>query len=334
MVKTGESIQQAISNIPPGGSILVQPGNYIENLYVSKPIQIHSKSASHIFGQIVVNASNVTLKGFTLYRLDPSSSALTITGHSSASSVLNCRIIGMPETKSLSQGGSAAAVHCTGCSQLIFVNNIIENWKYGFRVDEEGSITVQSNVFRSCMAALEIVSTSTARLIRNFFVKNLLVIQILQHKSIFVAQITAEGNVFENNLAVGTSSDGSKISLDGLNYIVGPSFDSETRLKPLHHIYGSTLQSHPSLQMPQRLHVSGSCQSSLSPTAEYCASLQALEYPNYNSDHCDCSRLQVPGKIYTTSLAEYIIRFDLSEPCDLGTRLGLFCTVRVSIPER
>lgn len=307
MVKNGESIQRAISNIPPGGSILVQPGNYIENLYINKPVQIHSKSASHIFGQIVVNASNVTLKGFTLYRLDPSSSALTITGHSSASSVLNCRIIGMPETKSLSQAGSAAAVNCTGCSELIFVNNIIENWKYGFRVDEEGSITVQSNVFRFCMAALEIVSTSTARLIRNFFVKNLLAIQILQHKSIFVAQITAECNVFENNLAVVTSSDGvleSKISLDGLNYIVGPSFDSETRLKPLHHIYGSTLQSHPSLQMPQRLHVSGSCQHSLAPTAEYCASLQALEYPNYSNDHCDCSSLQVPGKIYTMSLAE------------------------------
>ena len=298
-VKNGESIQRAINNTPPGGSILVQLGNYAENLYINKPIQIHSNSASHIFGQIIVDASNVTLKGFTLYRLDPSNSAVTITAHSSASSVLNCRFVGMPEMKSRSQGGSAAAVHCTGCSELIFANNIVENWKCGLQVDGEGSITVQSNVFRSCITALEIVSTSTARLIRNLFVKNLVAIQILQHESIFSAQITAEGNVFENSLAVVTSSDGvheGNVSLGSLNYIVGPSFDGETGLKPLQHIDRSTLHSYPSLvnlEMPQRLHVSGSCQNTTGSTTEYCASLHP---PSYDRKHCDCSSLRVSSK--------------------------------------
>ena len=292
-VTSGESIQQALGKVPPGTSILVQSGNYIENLHITKPVHIISKSSSHIFGQIVVDASNVTLNGFTLYSLDPSLSTITITALSSASFVLNCRFAGTPEMKSNTE--SAAAVHCAGCSELSLVNNIVENWKHGLQVDKDSSITVQSNVFRSCKTAIKISHTSTASLIRNLFVENVVAIQIQQHESTFQAQINTEGNVFENNLVtVAPSVLGGNISLGSLGYTVGPTFGDETGLMLLS---GLALQEDlPPLNLrdTQRLIISGSCQNSQDPTSEYCSTLY-IRQDQSRDDHCDCSSFS--GKI-------------------------------------
>ena len=228
-VTSDESVQQVLGKVPPGASILVQPGKYVENLHITKPVHIISKSSSHIFGQIVVDASNVTLNGLTFYPLDASVSTITITALSSASFILNCRFTGTEEMKSLSDTESAAAVHCSGCSELSLVNNIVENWKHGLQVDEDSSITVQSNVFRSCETAVKISHTSTASLIRNLFAENLVAIQIQLHDSMLQAQINAEANVFENNLVtVEPSVLGGNVSLGSLGYTVGPTFGDET----------------------------------------------------------------------------------------------------------
>ena len=289
-VTSGESIQQALGKVPPGGSILVHPGTYIENLYITKPVHIISKSSSHLFGQIVVDASNVTLNGFTLYHLELSNSTVTITALSSASFILNCRFVGTPEMKSLSVTESAAAVHCAGCSELSFVNNIIENWKHGLRVDKDGSVTVQSNVFRSCTTAIKISHTSTASLIRNLFVGNLVAVQIQQHESTFQAQISTVGNVFENNLAIVVPNVlGSGISLGSLGYTVGPIFGDETGLMLSS---GLPLRGDlPPLELrdTQRLTISGNCQNSQNSSSEYCSTLHTQQDQSHGDDHCDCS---------------------------------------------
>ena len=285
-VTSDESIQQVLGKVPPGASILVQPGKYVENLHITKPVHIISKSSSHVFGQIVVDASNVTLSGLTFYPLDPSVSTITITALSSASFILNCRFTGTEEMKSLSDTESAAAVHCSGCSELSLVNNIVENWKHGLQVDKDSSITVQSNVFRSCKTAVKISHTSTASLIRNLFVENLVAIQIQLHDSMLQAQINAEANVFENNLVtVEPSVLGGNVSLGSLGYTVGPTFGDETGQMLLS---GLALQGDlPPLNLrnTQRLTISGSCQNSKDPTSAYCSTLQDQSH----DDHCDCS---------------------------------------------
>ena len=289
-VTSGESIQQALSKVPPGGSVLVHPGTYIENLYITKPVHIISKSSSHLFGQIVVDASNVTLNGFTLYHLKLSDSTITITALSSASFILNCRFVGTPEMKSLFVTESAAAVHCAGCSELSLVNNIIENWKHGLRVDKDSSVTVQSNVFRSCTTATKISHTSTASLVRNLFVGNLVAIQIQQHESTFQAQISTVGNVFENNLVtVAPSVLGGGISVDTLGYTVGPIFGDEMGLMlssglPLQGVL-------PPLELrdTQRLTIFGNCENSQNSSSEYCSTLHTQQDQSHGDDQCDCS---------------------------------------------
>lgn len=288
-VTSDESIQQALGKVPPGASILVQPGKYVENLHITKPVHIISKSSSHVFGQIVVDASNVTLNGLTFYPLDPSLSTITITALSSASFILNCRFTGTEEMKSLSDTESAAAVHCAGCSELSLVNNIIENWKHGLQVDKDSSITVQSNVFRSCTTAIKISHTSTASLIRNLFVENLVAIQIQQHDSMLQAQINAEANVFENNLiTVEPSVLGGTVSLGSLGYTVGPTFGDETGLMLLSGLAQQGDLPPLNLRDTQRLTISGSCPNSKGPTSVYCSTLH-IQQDQSHDDHCDCS---------------------------------------------
>ena len=302
-VTSGDSIQQAVGKVPPGASILVHPGKYIENLHITKPVHIISKSSSHIFGQIVVDASNVTLNGFTFYSLDLSLSTITVTSLSSASFILNCRFTGTQEMKSLSDTESAAAVNCAGCSELSLVNNIVENWKHGLQVDKDSSITVQSNVFRSCKTAITISHTSTASLIRNLFVENVVAIRIQQLDSMFQAQLNTEGNVFERNLVtVEPSVLGGNVSLGSLGYTVGPTFGDETGLMLLS---GLALQGDLpplSLRDTQRLTISGTCQNSKDPTSEYCSTLHIQQ----DQSHCDCSSFS--GKNYVAHLMHVIIQ--------------------------
>lgn len=95
-VSEGDSIQTAINNAAPGSTIIVEKGNYMEDLIITKPITIQSENAvlqsEKIAFNITSTANNTIIKGFNIQMSTNSETAILI--NSSDCKILDNNIIG------------------------------------------------------------------------------------------------------------------------------------------------------------------------------------------------------------------------------------------------
>ena len=261
--KTYSSIRTAIKNSPVGSTVIVHPGVYSEDIFITKSVLVQSYSearanVTHIFGHIGIAASGVTLNGFSIY--PPTTSKPAITVYEGSTSILNCRLPGEIELRSLAQSDPIPAIYCISCSQFSLLNNILENWKVALVIENGSDVTIQSNVFKSTQIAVSIASTKSTRLTRNLFLQNDIAIQI-QHQD---TKLAVKSNVFHGNLKLLTHPDSYEGNFTAtMNYITTSSYlNYTTRSKTIQRMYNSLQRRDPPIQdlsIFSKLFVSGTC---------------------------------------------------------------------------
>ena len=261
--KAYSSIRTAIKNLPVGSTVIVHPGVYSEDIFITKSVQLQSYSkaranVTHIFGHIGIAASGVTVNGFSIY--PPTSSKPAITVYEGSTSILNCRLPGEIELRSLAQSNPIPAIYCISCSKFSLLNTILENWKVALVIENGSDVTIQSSVFKSTQIAVSIASTESARLARNLFLQNGIAIQI-QHKDTMLA---ATSNIFHGNLKLLTHPDSYEGNFTAtMNYITASSYlNHTTRSESIQRMYNSLQRGDPPVRdssMFSKLFVSGTC---------------------------------------------------------------------------
>ena len=99
------SIQAAVDSASPESVIFVSPDHYLEDICISKPMTLlagKNGQKAVIFGQILVESSNVTIDGFLFHALNSFKPSLVVINSSSVS-ILNCEFQSDKEIKFLMQ---------------------------------------------------------------------------------------------------------------------------------------------------------------------------------------------------------------------------------------
>lgn len=172
------SLQVAIDSAMTGSTILLEPGTYSENLYITKPLHLIAYGGAeetHMFGEISITAQDVTLQGMTFY--PPVKSFSTVTVYNSSVSIINCRFIDSLESTALYLPRPTIAIDCEHCPHLAVINNDFYRWKYAIVLKDAKNSVIQTNTFRSCQTAISIVAGGSIRVIGNLFRDNVLALE-------------------------------------------------------------------------------------------------------------------------------------------------------------
>ena len=222
------SVQDALASVPSGSTILVEKGNYFEDIVISKPVTLVSTDGANktaIFGSVFVNTSNVLLDGFSVYQINSSIPAVSVYD-SRECSVQNCKFLGRKDLLYNVEMLVAPALKIQNSSGINVFNNLIQSYKDGLFLQRSEHIAIQSNVFHSCLLSIKLSFTSILTLTRNWFKENLQVLKLSQDSFTDRIELTIQENVFEKNLVILDPLLDSRVDMIAKNnYISGASYN-------------------------------------------------------------------------------------------------------------
>ena len=197
------SIQAAVDSASPGGVVVVDSGHYVEDVHISKPLKLMARqddSRTIIFGQIHIESSNVTIDGFQFHAMKTFKPSLIVV-NSSRVSVINCEFHSKKEDKFLSQSDHhrASALRLQNSVNSQVINGLFIDHPVGLTIDNCTGCSARGNTFRSCLTALQTVSSDSVAISRNYFVRNLIALEI--DRFTLLTRVL-EKNVFEKNSAM------------------------------------------------------------------------------------------------------------------------------------
>ena len=151
-VTSGQSIQSAIDQTPEGGTVIVGPGTYNENLSITKEVSLISaqgrvdtkivgSDANSLLGTIDIgsNVNGVTIKGFTIEGINGNGSlekaAVYVRGNNEGLNILDNELI--------AKGDSALTSEFGGALKNTFIDGNIFSGKTFVGEDPDVSSTVQ-----------------------------------------------------------------------------------------------------------------------------------------------------------------------------------------------
>lgn len=172
------SLQDAIDSAVPGSTILLEPGTYTENLYITKPLHLIADGGAeetHMFGEVTITSPDVMLQGMTFYPSVKSFSTVTV--YNSSVSIISCRFIDSLESAALYSPRPTIAIDCKHCPRLVLTNNHFYRWKYATVLKDTEHSVIQTNTFRSCQTAVSVVAGGSIRIIGNLFRDNVLALE-------------------------------------------------------------------------------------------------------------------------------------------------------------
>lgn len=195
------SIQAAVDSVSPGSVIFVNPGHYVEDIYISKPLRLLTSKTGPktiIFGQILIESSNVTIDGFLFHSTTPFKPSLKVINSSSVS-ILNCEFHSSKELKFLTQLGHhprTSALLLQTSQNLQVMNGLFKDCRVGVAIDDCTGCNITGSTFRSCITAVQAVSCGSVRITRNYFVQNFVALgidnfELLEH--------ILDENIFDRN---------------------------------------------------------------------------------------------------------------------------------------
>jgi hypothetical protein len=203
--KTGTytSIQIAIDSARPGGVVIVEPGHYFEDIHITKPLMLLAKGDSSrtlIFGQLIIESSNVTIDGFQFHALNSLKSSLTVKNTSSVS-IQNCRFYGNKHFKFLSHSDHhrTSALHLQNSDNFYLINSFFRDCSVGLAMTNCTNCNIVGNNFSSCVAAVQTFSSDSIKIVRNYFVRNLVALEI---DTLKLVDHILDNNAFEKNSAI------------------------------------------------------------------------------------------------------------------------------------
>ena len=203
--KTGTytSIQAAIDSASPGGVIIVEPGHYFEDICIIKPMKLLARgdsSGTLIFGQLVIESSNVIVNGFQFHALNSLKSSLIVKNTTSVS-IQNCRFYSNKQFKFLSHSNHhrISALLLQNSKNFYLINCFFKDYSVGLAINNCTKCNIIGNSFTSCVAAFQTVSSDGVKIARNYFVQNLVA---LESDSLELIDHILDNNVFEKNSAI------------------------------------------------------------------------------------------------------------------------------------
>lgn len=252
-----DSIQTVIDAAPDGSTLYLDRGSFTEDLSIHKTVHIiapYGAIETHLFGEVVIRASNVTFQGITFYPAIKSYSTITI--NSSSASIINCRFIDSVESLSLYSPRPTVAVDCEHCSHVTVVNNDFYGWKHAVLLKRFDNARIQTNMFKSCQTALSIAVADGVRATGNHFLGNVVALEVVSPVDIDVFR---KNNIFSGNVIPFVC--GGKVQLFA-------GFQSDTQYS--RQVLGS-----------QFLHVTATCNITEDTTAtnEVCSSIRHVQLP-------------------------------------------------------
>lgn len=202
------SIQAAVDSAKPGSVIIVNPGHYIEDVHITKPLRLltggEDSHRTHIFGQLLIHSSNVTVDGFQFHTLNLLKSSLVVVNSSSVS-IQNCKFQGDRELKFLSPyNHHMSAFYLQNSVNLYLINSIFKDCSIGLAIENCSDCNIVGNSFSSCLTGLQTSSSDGIRIVSNYLVKNLIALKV--NDSVVFEHLLDE-NVFEKNSAVIKNDD-------------------------------------------------------------------------------------------------------------------------------
>ena len=203
--KTGTftSIQAAIDSARPGGVVIVEPGHYVEDIHITKPLELlvrGDSSKTLLFGQLVIESSNVTVDSFQFHTLNPHKSSLIVKNTTSVS-IENCQFYSNKQFKFLSHSNHprTSALRLQNSENFYLINSFFKDCSVGLAIDSCTKCNIVGNSFTSCLAAFQMSSSNSVQIARNYFVKNLVALEI---DSLELIVHILDRNTFEKNSAV------------------------------------------------------------------------------------------------------------------------------------
>ena len=258
------SIQSVLECSPAWTTIQIPAGKYFESLNITKPVVLIGRNGSRLtklFGKIFIASDNVTIDGLSIYPLDRSTSTIKVMSSNSVM-ISACQIARESNTKFDVAVKSVSAIHVINSTNVFIINNVLSNLGVGIDLKNCTSCTVQSNLFKSCWNAIQIIKCDSLRLVRNYFKENVLVLSDKGEEHVAFAG----KNLFEKNLdSVGTLTKVDSTIVRGVIYPLSPNSEKET-----------VLMTQP-VKRKARIIVTGSCSGKES-GSEICAFLQGLWY--------------------------------------------------------
>lgn len=200
---TYTSIQAAIDSAGPGGVVIIEPSHYFEDIHITKPLKLLAREDSSetlIFGQLVVESSNVTVNGFQIHALNLLKSSLVVKNATSVS-IQNCQFYGSKQFKFLSHSNhhSTSALHLQNSDNFHLINNFFKDFSVGLSINNCTDCTIVGNSLTSCVAAVHTISSNGVKITRNYFVRNLVT---LESESLELVDHILDNNIFEKNSAI------------------------------------------------------------------------------------------------------------------------------------
>ena len=200
---TYTSIQAAVDSARPGGVVIVEPGHYFEDIHITKPLMLLARGGSSgtlIFGQLIVESSNVTIDGFQFHALNSLKSSLTVK-NTTFVSIQNCRFYGNKQFKFLSHSNHyrTSALHLLNSKNFYLINSLFTDCSVGLAMNNCSDCNIVGNSFSSCVAAFQHFHSDGVKITRNYFVRNLMA---LESDSLEFTDHILDNNVFEKNSAI------------------------------------------------------------------------------------------------------------------------------------
>ena len=177
-VEKNDSLQGAIDSAANGSTVFVEPGSYIEHLYVNKTlnvIAVGGATETHLFGEVTITAPGVTLQGMTFYPSIKTYSTITV--KNSFASIINCRFVDSIESLALYFPRPTVAIDCKYCHHISVANNDFYRWKHAVLLESAENAWIQTNTFRSCQTALYIGVAGSVRVSENLFTDNIVAVE-------------------------------------------------------------------------------------------------------------------------------------------------------------
>ena len=200
---TYTSIQVAIDNVRPGGVVIVEPGHYFEDIHITKPLMLSARGGSSgtlIFGQLIIESSNVTVDGFQFRALNSLKSFLTVK-NTTFVSVQNCHFYSNKHFKFLSHSNHyrTSALHLLNSKNFYLINSLFTDCPVGLAMNNCTNCNIIGNSFSSSVAAFQHFHSDGVKITRNHFVRNLVA---LESDSLEFTDHILDNNVFEKNSAI------------------------------------------------------------------------------------------------------------------------------------
>ena len=201
---TYPSIQAAVDSANVGDVIFVSPGHYVGDIHISKPLSLlagKNGRATVVFGQLLIESSNVTLDGFLFHTMSSFKPSLIIINSSSVS-VLNCEFRGNREFKFVTRSDRhhrTSTIHLQNLVNSRIMNCLFKDCPVGITVENCTECNIIGDSFSSCLTAVQTVSSGSTHITRNYFEQNLIALDV---DSLRPVAHFMDDNFFEKNSAM------------------------------------------------------------------------------------------------------------------------------------